>query len=157
MTEKSHRSIKREKYINFRRAGNTPRDAARFAGYSQPESDAYKLEKHKDVIKAVAEIEQETRRLALHTREDSIRELLQAIKIAKIKEDAAGIVRAVQEINRMHGYHAPKKSEHHLIDDTGMHQRKRLERVPDEELLSRIGGEQGLVVDAEFEEVATEK
>ncbi|NIT14168.1 MAG: hypothetical protein GTN99_08020 [Candidatus Dadabacteria bacterium] len=79
---------------------------------------------------------------------------MNAIKIAEVKEDAAGIVRAVQELDKIHGFHAPQKKELSLVDGTGQQHRKKLERVPDEELLSKIGGEKGLVVDGEFEEAA---
>ena len=55
----------------------------------------------------VAELREALATKALWTREDSVRALETAMRIAQDKDNAAGLVAAVKELNAMHGFNAP--------------------------------------------------
>ena len=57
----------------------------------------------------VSELRKALAAKSLWTREDSARELEEAMAIAKAKENAAGLVAAVKEMNAMHGFNEPIK------------------------------------------------
>lgn len=59
----------------------------------------------------VAELRKDLSSKALWTRADSVRALENAIRIAEDKENAAGLVAAIKELNAMHGFNEPSKLE----------------------------------------------
>ncbi|HIG58474.1 MAG TPA: hypothetical protein EYQ21_03595 [Flavobacteriales bacterium] len=143
----------REKYIEGRQSGMRPTDAARFADYSNPKRDSSRLEtKDEVVIAAVKIIQADTRKRHLYTRDQAVLDLKEGIDIAKKNKEPQSIARCVNELNKMHGFLAPEKKEIE-IDVSHQQYKNRLEQMSDEELLTKIGGEKGLIEDVEFEEV----
>jgi hypothetical protein len=59
----------------------------------------------------VQELKEQLSSKALWTRADSVRALETAMRIAQDKDNAAGLVAAVKELNAMHGFNEPSKLE----------------------------------------------
>jgi hypothetical protein len=63
------------------------------------------------VSSRVQELKEQLSSKALWTRADSVRALQNAISIAENKDNAAGLVAAIKELNAMHGFNEPSKLE----------------------------------------------
>ncbi len=68
---------------------------------------ASKMMANPNIATRVAELREALATKALWTREDSVRALETAMRIAQDKDNAAGLVAAVKELNAMHGFNAP--------------------------------------------------
>lgn len=102
---------KQEKFAQCVADGKTQADAYRAAFNVRPttkaqtiQDSAYKLMANPEVSRRVRELKTALANKALWTREDSVRALETAMRIAKDKENPAGLVAAVKELNAMHGY-----------------------------------------------------
>ena len=63
------------------------------------------------IVTRVQELKEQLSSKALWTRADSVRALQNAISIAENKDNAAGLVAAIKELNAMHGFNEPSKLE----------------------------------------------
>jgi hypothetical protein len=63
------------------------------------------------IVTRVQELKEQLSSKALWTRADSVRALETAMRIAQDKDNAAGLVAAVKELNAMHGFNEPSKLE----------------------------------------------
>lgn len=156
---KSERALR---YIVERASGFNPTESARRAGYAQPSTAGWKLEKDPDVKAALAMAERRRVEEIQFTRNDLLQELREALLIAKMAGDPNAIVRAVAEINKMNGNYAVQKHEHTLIPGSPAHsQRAELEIASEEDLLAMLGGPDGMrfdgVIEGEFTEVLNER
>jgi hypothetical protein len=104
---------KQEKFAQCVADGMSQADAYRVsfdAGKMKPETihkRASELMGNGEVTGRVAELREALAAKALWTREDSVRALETAMRIAQDKDNAAGLVAAVKELNAMHGFNAP--------------------------------------------------
>lgn len=160
-TGQRHNSTKRRKYIEFRLAGHKPVDAARFAGYSSPETTGYDVDKHPEVQAALAQQREALIEKSLYSREEAIEDLKEGIRMAKTGYDAQALRACVQELNKIFGYHAPEKKQVDVNQNvngnvTTTHTLQQLESLPDKALLEAIGGAGGLIIEGEFSVVKEE-
>ncbi len=111
---------KQEKFAQCIADGMNQADAYRAAYDAEkmkPESiysKASELMADGKVASRVRELKEQLSSKALWTRQDSVKALETAMSIAKDKENAAGLVAAVKELNAMHGFNEPSK-----LDITG--------------------------------------
>lgn len=120
-------------YIEHRVLGMTPRQAAKAAGYADA-GHANRLEQHEKVVAALETHRAELKAKFSYTRDKAVQTLYDAIDMAKLMSDPATMIRAVNELNRMHGYHAPevRKIE---FDDRAQKLLDKLEQMDEEQLL----------------------
>lgn len=69
-----------------------------------------------------------------YTRDKAVKLLYEAIDMSRILEDPTSVIRAVQELNKMHGFLAPEIHEIRLSEDLSKRQRQ-IKELPDEQLL----------------------
>lgn len=106
---------KQEKFAQEVASGKSQADAYRAAfdcARSKPETvrrKASELMAHGNVSAMVEKLKEQLAEKSLWKREDSVNVLA---KIAKAAEKDADRVRAVSELNKMHGFEAPQKVEH---------------------------------------------
>jgi hypothetical protein len=111
---------KQEKFAQCIADGMNQADAYRAAYDAEkmkPESiysKASELMADGKVASRVQELKDQLSSKALWTRADSVRALQNAISIAENKDNAAGLVAAIKELNAMHGFNEPSK-----LDITG--------------------------------------
>lgn len=121
--------------------GATKTAAARMAGYSDPSARGCVLMKKPDIVMQIEEMRTETRKVSLVTRERSIEGLLESIEHARMVNDPSAMIRGWQELNRMHGFHAPTKLEVDLPEGTKQ-MLSTLAGVPKEKLLELLAEEE---------------
>jgi phage terminase small subunit len=108
---------KQEKFAQCIADGMNQADAYRAAYDAEkmkPESiysKASELMADGKVASRVQELKEQLSSKALWTRADSVRALQNAISIAENKDNAAGLVAAIKELNAMHGFNEPSKLE----------------------------------------------
>lgn len=106
---------KQEKFAQEVASGKSQADAYRAAfncAKSKPNTiiqSASRLMADRNISARVEELKAKLSEKALWTREESVNVLAQ---IAKAAEKDADRVRAVSELNKMHGFEAPQKVEH---------------------------------------------
>lgn len=115
--------------------------AARGAGYSDPSNAASKLLKRAEIQTQIEEMRADTRKQSVVTRERAIEGLLESIEHARIVNDPSAMIRGWQELNRMHGFHAPTKLEVDLPEGTKVLMNT-LASVPKEKLLELLAEEE---------------
>jgi len=79
---------------------------------SKPESinvNASKMLADAKVAQRVEELRSELVAQSLWTRENSVKALINAYKVAEVQQQAAGMTGAVKELNAMHGFNAPSE------------------------------------------------
>lgn len=109
---------KQEKFAQCVADGKTQADAYRIAFDVKPttkpetvQANASRLMADSMVSARVQELKSALANKALWTREDSVKALATAMRIAEDKDNAAGLVAAVKELNAMHGFNEPQKVE----------------------------------------------
>ena len=108
---------KQEKFAQCIADGMNQADAYRAAydASNMKDSSIYvnasKLLSDTKVAQRVQELKEQLSSKALGTRADSVRALQNAIAIAENKDNAAGLVAAIKELNAMHGFNEPSKLE----------------------------------------------
>ena len=108
---------RREKFAQCVADGKTQADAYRAAFDAGKMKDATihkrasELMCNGEITGRVQELRDALANKALWTREDSVRALATAMRIAEDKDNAAGLVAAVKELNAMHGFNEPQKVE----------------------------------------------
>jgi hypothetical protein len=100
-------------------------------------------------MQAVKELRKEAEEKFKYSREKVFELIQEGLDLAKAKGDPGAFFRGVSEINRMCGFYEPEKHE-----VTHTHQGevlvRRLETMSEQELLEKLGGEQGLVIEGEI-------
>ena len=84
-----------------------PKAAAKALGYSG--QYATQLMRNELVQEYLHELYMEIRRRTTYTRDKAVEMAFETFEIAKIQADAAGMSRALQELNKIHGYYEPEK------------------------------------------------
>jgi phage terminase small subunit len=121
--------------------GATQTAAARVAGYSDPGARGSLLMKKPEIRTQIEELREETRKASLITRERAVEGLLESIEHARLVDDPGAMIRGWQELNRMHGFHAPTKLEVDLPEGTKQILNT-LATVPKEKLLELLAEEE---------------
>lgn len=108
---------KQEKFAQCVADGMSQADAYRTAFDATEMKDATihkrasELMSNGEISGRVQELKEQLSSKALWTRADSVRALETAMRIAQDKDNAAGLVAAVKEMNAMHGFNEPSKLE----------------------------------------------
>lgn len=121
--------------------GATKTAAARVAGYSDPSNRGCILMKKPEILEIIEALRIETRKASQVTRERAIEGLLESIEHARMVNDPGAMIRGWQELNRMHGFHAPTKIEVDLPEGTKA-VLNTLASVPKEKLLELLAEEE---------------
>jgi hypothetical protein len=130
--------------------GNTQVNAARAAGFKQPEKLAYRVLKRPHVARAVKYIADENRKAAGMDRKKVMAGFLDAIDIAKLQADGSTMVAGWREVGRMCGLYEPEKKEL-AVSVTAKRMIEKLETMTTEELFELQA--ESDAVEAEFEEL----
>lgn len=115
-------TAKQEAFAQAVAGGMTQSDAYRHAYDAGGMSDATiwkrsgELMANGAVAGRVAELKAEIAEKQLWTRENSVKALIGAYKVAKEANNASGMTGAIKELNAMHGYNAPVKVDHTSAD-----------------------------------------
>lgn len=151
-------SEKRRKYIELRCEGAEPAQAARLAGFKGTDAST-RLEKHTEVVAALSEVRSKVIAKGIVSHEENVKRLIDAFDLAKQERSAGDMVRAVNEMNRMLGFHAPAKvtgevdhkhKHDHAIEDKTQDFMRSLQTMSTEKLLEHVGGEDGVVIEGEI-------
>jgi succinate dehydrogenase flavin-adding protein (antitoxin of CptAB toxin-antitoxin module) len=134
--------------------GKAPQTAARMAGYSQPDKQAYTVLSNPKVAEAIKYLHKRHEKVADMSRKKVMDGMLEAIEMAKIQADPAVMINGWREIGRMCGYYAPevKKID---INITTKRVIDKLETLSDDDLVKMIE-EQGRIIESEATEVLNE-
>lgn len=140
----------RTAYIEARIAGLSPVQSARRAGYTDPKRHAKDLEKHPEVLAALEKVRTDvsSHKQRVYTREKVFELIEEGLQMSKATSDPMAFFKGVQEINKMQGFYAAEKHELGISPELAALQ-GRLSGLTDAQLLEKLGGEQGIVVDAE--------
>lgn len=92
--------------------GQTPTAACRAMGYKHPRHDASRLKKKPEFIAALNAQYQQNRENSEITREEVEKMCMETYELAQRLGDPGAMARVINEINKMHGFLAPKKHEH---------------------------------------------
>lgn len=138
------------KYAEARLSGMIPLHAAQAAGYSTPEVNAYRVEKHPAVQKALIN----ARKMVIEkfdvNREDVLRGMFDAVQASG---NATELVAAWREIGRIIGAYEPAKVEiMHRLEDVTL---DRLQRLSTKELIELAEGKD-FVVETENDPLESE-
>ncbi len=119
-------------FINGILLGMTPSQAGVHAGKSR--AGGRKLAEVKHIRAAVAVGRQAMAKKFLYTRDKAITLLYEAIDMARTLEDTNSFIRAIEVLNKMHGYVAPQVHEVHLSMDMEKRTRE-IKEMSDEKLI----------------------
>ena len=109
--KRSRDDAKVKVFIEEMGLGRTPTAAARRAQYSSPFKQGKALIADPDILAQVQEIQKQNQKNAEMTREEVMKNLLDAYGIARSMDDPQSMIRAMAEVNRMCGHYAPEKKE----------------------------------------------
>jgi len=151
-------SPQRAKYIESRLAGLSPMQAARRAGYADPGKEYKQLEVHSEVVAALHAVRNDAaaRKAAVYTREKVFELIEEGLQMSKSAMDPMAFFKGVQEINKMQGFYAAEKHELGISPELAALQGQ-LSGLTDAQLLERLGGEQGIVIDGEATVLSVQK
>lgn len=121
--------------------GMSPYGAAKAAGCKNPQREAARYMEDPDIRTAIEAIRKENQKNSEMTRKDVMAKLIRACEIAEMQGDPQAMVRALSEVNRMCGYHAPERKIHELKGSTKEMQAQ-LEDLSKEELLEALDQEE---------------
>ena len=143
-------SPQRAKYIESRLAGLSPMQAARRAGYADPGKEYKQLEVHSEVVAALHAVRNDAaaKKAAVYTREKVFELIEEGLQMSISAADPMAFFKGVQEINKMQGFYAAEKHELGISPELAALQGQ-LSGLTDAQLLERLGGEQGIVIDGE--------
>lgn len=125
--------------------GMTATAAARAAGYSDPDAQAYRIMKSPAVSRAIAAGRAATAERVKVTRDDVLQGFLDAARAAG---NATELVMAWRELGKMQGYYMPEEKKI-TIDKPGAARRSQLEALPEAELIKMVGIDPA-IIDAEY-------
>jgi hypothetical protein len=138
------------KYVEARLSGMIPLHAGRAAGMSMPEVNAYRMEKHPRVQRALGSARQMLIEKFDVNRDDVLRGMFDAVQASG---SATELVAAWREIGRIIGAYEPSKLEvMHRIEDVTL---DKLQRLSTKELIELAEGD-GFTVEADVDPYADE-
>lgn len=129
--------------------GMVPLRAAEYAGYANPESYAYTLEKDHEVMEALAKVQAQNAKLSKMTRQTVMDIVTDAIEMARAIQDPTAMLRGAQELSKMCGFYAPEKKTLELTDERNK-VRGELALMTETDLIELAGGFKG-VLEGEYE------
>ena len=138
-----------EAHVEARGMGMVPLRAAEYAGYKDPESYAYHLEKEPEVIEALTKVQTQNAKLSRMTRQKVMDLIEEALDMARSMSDPMAMLRGVQELNKMCGFYAPEKKTLALSDERTK-VRGELALMTETDLIELAGGYKG-VLEGEYE------
>ncbi len=141
-----HMVMSRTKFAQAMLLGMNASQAAVHAGFNSREGKRLAYEPF--VMNLLAEGQKKLQKKFEYTRTKAVKLLYEAIDMSRVLEDPTAVIRAVQELNRMHGYLAPEVHEIHLSEDSSKRERQ-IKELSDEKLLelSAIDGEYEVLSD----------
>lgn len=152
LTSPVHMLDERQKvFVDSIIKGRSPTQAARIAGYSQPESQGANIAKSPKIAAAIQYLYKKHEAVADVSRKKVMDGLLEAIDMAKMQADAGNMIAGWREIGRMCGYYAPevKKID---INISAKRVIDKMETLSDEELLQMVESSR-TIVEAEALEI----
>lgn len=131
--------------------GRAPGQAARIAGYANPDTTGHAVAKSPKVAAAIKYLYKKHEKVSDMTRKKVMDGMLEAIDMARIQADAGNMIAGWREIGRMCGYYAPevKKID---INITAKRVIDKLETLSDEDLVQMIE-ESSNIIEAEAVEI----
>lgn len=131
--------------------GRSPGQAARIAGYANPDAKGHAIAKSPKIAAAIKYLYKKHESVSDMTRKKVMDGMLEAIDMARIQADAGNMVAGWREIGRMCGYYAPevKKID---INITAKRVIDKLETLSDEDLVQMIE-ESSHIIEAEAFEI----
>jgi len=153
-SNKEDDEARREQYLVHRVAGIGPTQSARLAGYKNPRESCRDLETRPALRERIQKALADQRQEAKWTRNKVMEGIEDAIDMGKIISDPSAMIRGLQEINKMQGYHAPETKEITLTGDRAA-QLDQIGNMSESELLRRLNKD-AAYIDAEFEVVIEE-
>lgn len=121
--------------------GMAPYSAAKHAGCSNPGRESKRYMDDPDIMGAIEEIQRQNQKNSDLTRKDVMQNLIEAFEVAKMQGDPQAMVRAMSEVNRMCGYHAPEKKVLELRGPA-LEMQAQLDDMSKEDLLEALGQEE---------------
>ena len=140
---------KQELYVNGVMEGLSASDAVRAAGYASPTQKTM-IARSENVQEALRQAREELEDVTTIRRVDVIDGLMEAISMARINAESAGMVAGWREIAKIMGYYAPETRK---IELTGPQEvvQKKLESLSDQELIEMLQ-KRAILVDVEPED-----
>lgn len=131
--------------------GRSPGQAARIAGYANPDAQGYNLVKAPKISAAIKYLHKKHEKVADISRKKVMDGMLEAIDMARIQADAGNMIAGWREIAKMCGYYAPevKKID---INITAKRVIDKLETLSDEDLVQMIE-DSSHIIEAEAVEI----
>lgn len=146
---------KQKEFIKIWASGESIQSAAIRAGYHDGGRTGYATSKYPVALELYAKEKALYEASCMMTRKKVMDGLLEGVEMAKIIGEPASVIAGWREVGRMCGYYEPVKRQLD-INITGDVNIKRLESMPDSELLKLIKGEVTDVVFNEIEETEDE-
>lgn len=143
-----------KKFMDEVSRGKTIHDAALNAGYAEGRI-GYLLLKRATVREELNRRMTKTREFLEMTRERVQQMVLDAYEVAKLQADAASMVRAASEINRMCGYYATVERKI-MLDVTSTVRQEEIRALPDAELIRMAGKQMREVIEGEAKQIIDE-
>lgn len=131
--------------------GTSAMHAARAAGYSDPQANAYRVLNSPNIQQAIRYLHKKHEKKADMTRKKVMDGFLEAIEMAKIQAEPSVMVNGWREVGRMCGYYAPETKKID-INITAKRVIDKLETLSDSELAEMIE-ESANVIEGEASEV----
>lgn len=140
--------VRKQLFVENLTIGLSPVDAAIASGFEhQPKRVATMLLEDEDVVAMIEAYKEQLKRKYDVSREQVLRDLVDAKEMARVQGDVKGMVMSLKEVSEVMGYHAPKQvsvdQRHTITQENAKH---RLRQIPDDQLLE-------LAEEADFEVV----
>jgi hypothetical protein len=157
-TQYKKNSPLRKAYIAARIQGFSPVQAAKRAGYADPNGEVDKLEAHPEVQSALSQVRSDKKleKQAVYTREKVFQLIEEGLEMSKATSDPMAFFKGVQEINKMQGFYAAEKHELGISPELAALQGN-LAALTEAQLLEKLGEERGIVIDGEAEVLSVRK
>jgi phage terminase small subunit len=136
-------------FVKHRVLGMSIVASARLAGYADPETNGYRLEKTPKLVKLMASERVKYEAAADITRREVIEGIKEGIEIGKAMQEGAVVINGWEKVAKICGLNAPERKEIN-VNLSGKAQIEHLRTLTDEQLLELANAE---VLEGEFEEV----
>jgi hypothetical protein len=148
----------RKAYIAARIQGFSPTQSAKRAGYALPKDQSDELERHPEVQAALSRVRSDKKleKTASYTRERVFELIEEGLHMSKVTQDPMAFFKGVQEINKMQGFYAAEKHELGISPELAALQGN-LSALTEAQLLEKLGGEKGIVIDSEATVLSVQK
>jgi phage terminase small subunit len=144
-------TARQKRFIDEMTSGKSVKEATMLAGYAAPRV-GHRLLKTQTIRDELHRRMTKTRELLEMTRERVQQMVLEAYEVAKLQADAASMVRAASEINKMCGYYATVERHVKLDVSATIHQEE-IRALPDSELIRMAGRQMHDVIEGEARQI----